>query len=522
MRIPTRSDVTTRHLLIRPISALALLAAGALALAGCASGAGQDAVAVAVDEAIADSGLDGGGWGVLAVDRETGEIVYELNSTIPFVPGSVQKSFTTSAALEILGAESTITTPVYGTGVISADGVLEGDLVLAGRGDFSFGLRDQPDGTLEITSFDHNEANSGLVAVGLNTGDPLAALRGLAEQLVAAGVTSVAGQVLVDDTYFDPQMDWPDGRIDAIWVNENLVDLVITPGELGAAPEVRMIPGLDGLALVNEVETIEGDVVDVDVEMSGSTVTATGTIGIDAGEVVRNTEVDDPAAFARMAFAQVLTAAGITIDGGGTGMLPSAYDEPIAQWESAPIWQLARVVQKMSYNRGADLLACLIAVEGGSTSCVDGVAAVADYTASVGVPTEGLRLYDPAGSNDYNRTSAVLQVALMRQAAAAQYGELFVDIQPVAGIDGSLSGTGAGTSAEGMIQAKTGSRVVWYPTTGQFFELAQAYSGYMTTDSGRDLVFAILFNSTLVDDVPGVLDVSAKVAEVMFALQREG
>ncbi|GAA1949174.1 D-alanyl-D-alanine carboxypeptidase/D-alanyl-D-alanine endopeptidase [Microbacterium aquimaris] len=507
----------------RPVFATAALAAALVAVTGCtASDADISSdLASAVDEAIADTGLDGGGWGILAVDRGSGEVVYERGSTLPLVPGSIQKSFTTAAALDILGAASTITTPVYAAGGVT-DGTVEGDLVLVGRGDFSFGLRDQPDGTLEITSFDHNEANTGLLPVGLNTGDPLAALRSLADQLVEAGVTTVSGGIAVDDTYFEPETAWPDGRIDSIWVNENLIDVVLEPAGVGETAGVRVIPQLASLTVENDVETVAGDEVDVVVEQVGDEVVVSGSIGVDAGETVRNTQVDDPVAFAAMAFADVLAEAGIEVQGEAGVPVPAYAGDPVATWESAPISEFARVVQKMSYNRGADLLACLIGVQEGGSTCTAGLAAVLEHAGRLGVPTDEVRLFDAAGSNDYNRTSAHAQVELMKAAADGDHGSIFVDIQPLAGVDGSLSGTGAGTDAEGMIQAKTGTRVVFYPTTDQLFVLAQAYSGYMTTASGRDLVFAVIFNSALVDTVPEVLEASERVASVMLTLQREG
>lgn len=513
----------TSSVLRRLAPTAAALAVASLALAACtASDANQTSdLATAIDEAIVDTGLDGGGWGVLAVDRGSGEVVYERASTVPFVPGSIQKSYTTAAALDILGAASTITTPVYATGGVS-EGTLEGDLVLVGRGDFSFGLRDQPDGTLEITSFDHNEANTGLLPVGLNTGDPLAALRALADQLVEAGVTTVSGGVAVDDAYFEPETTWPDGRIDSIWVNENLIDVVVTPTREGESATVRVIPALPSLTVSSDVETVAGGEVDVVIDQVGDAVVVSGSIGADAGATVRNTQIDDPAGFAAMAFGDVLAEAGIEVEGTIGAAVPEYSGDPVATWESAPISELARVVQKMSYNRGADLLACLIAVQEGGRTCTEGLAAVLAHAGRLGVPTDEVRLLDAAGSDDYNRTSAHAQVELMKAAADGDHGSIFVDMQPLAGVDGSLAGTGAGTDAEGTIQAKTGTRVVGYPATEQLFVLAQAYSGYMTTASGRDLVFAVIFNSALVDTVPEVLETSDRVASVMLTLQREG
>ncbi|MBB2976187.1 D-alanyl-D-alanine carboxypeptidase/D-alanyl-D-alanine-endopeptidase (penicillin-binding protein 4) [Microbacterium endophyticum] len=503
--------------------AIALLLS-AVMLAGC-TGSDDGELQSAIEDVTEDPMFAGGGWGILAVDIETGETVYELNSTVPFVPGSIQKSFTTAAALDLLGENSVVTTPVYATGSV-VEGALKGDLVLAGRGDFSFGLRDLSDGTLEITSFDHNEANSGLLPVELNSGDPLSALRSLAGDLRDSGVTSVSGNVYVDNQYFNTMNEWPDDRIDSIWLNENVVDLEFTPRTVGDTPTMRVVPDLDVLRVINNVEVIEGDQVDIDVSMVDMTVTASGTIGIDSDVSVRNTRVSDPVAFTAAAFVEVLEDEGITVLGDSgeypAGRETSSAGEPLAEWTSAPLSEFARVVQKISYNRGADLLACLIAVSEGSRDCVDGVTAVLSVAGDVGSSEAAIKLFDPAGSIDENRTSAQAHVDFLIGALDKTWGDTFVDLQPISGVDGSLTSLGEGTDAVGKIHAKTGTRILGYPTTQQLLYLARAYSGYITTVDDRELAFTVIFNSTTVDDIPGVFAINDRVADIVLALQEHG
>ena len=426
--------------------AAALAAAAALALAACApasswpgtgpgSGAegpadGGDAeLGAAIDALTTAPRFANSAWSILAVDRATGETVLERNATAPLVPGSIMKSFTTGTALEVLGADSRVATTVHGLGALTG-GVLEGGLALVGAGDFSFGLRDLPDGSLWVGGFDHNEANTGLFPPELPPGDPLAGLRDLAAQLVDRGVTRVTGDVVVDNRLFETETDWPDGRIDSIWVNENLIDASLTPGAVGAPPAVELRPGLRLLELVNEASTVAGDGVDILVEDLGAgRIRVSGTIGAEAGVTVRTAQLADPVDFARRAFIEVLADAGITVDGTAAvnraELLPERYaSAPLASRDSATTAERVKVVLKISYNRGADLFGCLVAVATGSTVCEDALAVILDTITEVGSPDGSVFVFDPAGSLDYDRTSAAGQVGFILGAAERPWGGL--------------------------------------------------------------------------------------------------
>src|SRR5690606_37903531 len=127
----------------------------------------------------------------------------------------------------------------------------------------------------------------------------------------------------------------------------------------------------------------------------------------------------------------------------------------------------------------------------------------------LGAPAGSAFVFDPAGSVDYDRTSAAGHVGLLLGAAERPWGEVWHAAMPISGVDGSLASLGAGTASDGMIQAKTGSRILEYPATGGLVYLAQSYAGYMTTASGRDLAFAIIVNAIRVDTFDGLFEVMA-------------
>ena len=73
-------------------------------------------------------------WGVAVRDLATGRWVARHAADRYFVPASNLKLVVSATALERLGADYTWRTSVYGTEPIGAAGVLDGDLVLYGRG----------------------------------------------------------------------------------------------------------------------------------------------------------------------------------------------------------------------------------------------------------------------------------------------------------------------------------------------------------------------------------------------------
>jgi D-alanyl-D-alanine carboxypeptidase/D-alanyl-D-alanine-endopeptidase (penicillin-binding protein 4) len=103
-------------------------------------------------------------WAYLVLDQTTGEVLASQSPLRMFDAGSTMKTFAVAAALEHYGIDYVFRTPVYRTGTQSGD-TLNGNLVLVGSGDLSFGLRKQPDGSLyyeNLPALDHSYATVGL------------------------------------------------------------------------------------------------------------------------------------------------------------------------------------------------------------------------------------------------------------------------------------------------------------------------------------------------------------------------
>jgi D-alanyl-D-alanine carboxypeptidase/D-alanyl-D-alanine-endopeptidase (penicillin-binding protein 4) len=508
-----------RRLDIFPLAFLAVLAAPACNSASSPSTASiptslQDAITkVASKPAYAHSRL-----AVLIEDSATGEKLLDRDSTKMFVPGSIMKTYSTSAALEGYGPNYRFRTPVYS---------MNGNLILVASGDFSMGLRDKPNGTLAFNSFpeiDHNYADTGLPGPALLKGsDPLAALNALAAQVRASGVRSVR-DVAIDDRLFTTYAGWPDGIISPIWINENVVDITVAPTDPGEAPAVDWRPKVAGLRVVSNVTTVAASAKTTPIEVqtnSNGTLTVSGTVAAGATPSLAIWQIPKPADFARTAFIEALHRAGVSVSANATGANPAqllpkaaAYGtaKKVAERISPPLSEFVKAILKVSYNRGADLMVCLVALKVGSRNCPDGLNFELKTITTLGVSPDSTIIYDGAGSVDAARTSPADQSALLQSLTRTSWGHYIHDGMSIMGVDGTQAENQAGTPVAGHIRVKDGSRVGGSPD-GQALLVAKTEVGYIDAKSGRKLVFAVFLN-----DVP--IGASG-VAQTFFTADRD-
>ena len=108
------------------------------------------------------------------------KVLIDQNSTRPLFIGSVRKVFSVGQLLNAVGGAHRYNTPVYRTGSVDR-GVLHGNLIVVASGDLTMGGRTNPDGSIAVSNWDHNEADS-LGNAMLTAPDPLAGYRTLARQ----------------------------------------------------------------------------------------------------------------------------------------------------------------------------------------------------------------------------------------------------------------------------------------------------------------------------------------------------
>ena len=270
-----------------------------------------DDLQAAIDAILADPRYRPSRLGVYVADRETGETIFDIRADEWFLAASTTKLFPVSAALDAYGADYRFETPIYKAGTVSAGGELDGDLILVASGDLTMGGRDTDDGEIAYTPIDHINAGAFPELVTLTPQDPLAGLDKLAAQVAESGITSVSGEVIIDDRLF-PAMPKDTYILTPVWINDNLLDLSLTAGDVGEAATLEWRPMSAAYQVEANVQTVAaGEALDVTVSSPApGQVMVEGKVPADLASWTQIFQVEDPSAHARTLLIEALERAG--------------------------------------------------------------------------------------------------------------------------------------------------------------------------------------------------------------------
>ncbi len=450
-------------------------------------------------------------WGVLVVDARSREVVYEHNADRLFLPASTTKLYSCAAALAAFGPDHRFETAVYRRGEV-ADGRLRGDLILLAQGDPTLGGRTDADGRMAFKDQDHTYANSPTTKAQLTDTDPLGGLRSLARQVKGAGIRQVAGDILIDDRLFPRERGSGSGPdvLSPIVVNDNVVDLVLTPAEKAGEPAaVKIRPETDYVQMDAQVETVEdGKPTRVELRSVGpQRFTVRGQLPVTSKPLVRIVPVDDPSGFARALFIECLRREGVTVTASPIGPPRAELPEKggcanlaqVAVHKSPPFSELIKVTLKVSHNLYASTLPLLLAVKHGKNGTLaEGLKLQREFLASQGVDVATISFGGGAGGSNADSVTPRATVQLLLAMAKRDDYAAFKAGLPVLGVDGTLADVvKADSPARGKAQAKTGT--LWWQDVLNDRPLlrSKALAGTLTTAGGRELVFAMFVN-----DVP--------------------
>lgn len=466
-------------------------------------------------------------WGVHVVDLDSGEVLYSQRSDEQLLVGSVRKLFSVGLALDKLGVNHRFVTPIYRQGELSG-GVLDGNLILVAAGDLSMGGRANPDGSLAITNYDHNEANS-LGNAQLTKPDPLAGYKQLARQVAAAGIREIRGDVIIDDRLFVPFNFRDEFDVRPIFVNDDVVDVMIRPAKPGQPAVVDHRPVSSALAIKSKLAST-GPGTELAIESSPELlqcigkpncwVTFAGNVPTDfkpmftgAWPLVRTVRIVQPQNYARTVLIEALKEAGVTISAPAVAENPVAKlpardsyaaSHQVAKLTSAPYADFANWILQVSYNIGADTSLVLFGLTQGADSMTAALEAErATLAKEFNIAADQFHFIDGSGGGETSITPSAV-VSYLKTTATKEYAPQFTAALPSLAVSGSLAmvdkflATPDLAAAKGQVQAKTGTYLTG-DAQGRLTLRAQAFAGYITTKSGRRLAYALVVNN--VEDI---------------------
>jgi len=449
-------------------------------------------------------------FGIEFYSMDSGKVLYQRNSSKLMVPGSTTKLVTEGTALELFGGDYRFHTFVYRTGPLNKKGVLEGDLVLLGSGDLNLSGRTQADGTLAYENMDHSYGGSDSKGVG---GDPLGAIKDLAQQIAAKGIKRVKGRVLVDTSLF------PEGTrelgtgvvISPIVVNDNVIDVIASPGpSVGAPVSLEVSPNTTYVQITNKATTGKADslpTIDYTEDKTNAdgthAVTVSGSIPLSKPFGMMAYRVPEPSRFAAIVLAEALRRNGIDVSSEQKAPSPdfkalaSNYrpEYVVAEHVSPPLKEDVKITLKLSQNLHASttpyLLGALLAHKNKDVDQA-GFDLENEFLKKAGLDLTAACQSDCAGGNAFFTADFMVHYLLFMSKQKD-----FQDFKrglPIMGRDGTLYKIQVSSPAAGHVFAKTGTYAVGDSLNNNVMVTGKGLAGFMETAKGEHLAFALYAN----------------------------
>jgi len=427
-------------------------------------------------------------WGVKVVLLDSGKVIFEENPQKLFSPASNSKLYTVALALDRLGADYRIKTSLYAAAKPSA-GVLQGDLVVFGRGDPTINAR-------------------------LHNNEIFAALEPLVAALTNAGVQRITGDLIGDDSYFrgppygsgwawDDTESYYGAEISALTINDNSLQVSVKPGsKVGETCALTISPPTSYISFSNRTETATNGVrrtISFYRPLEQNAIYASGRMPLEIPIFMDDVTVHNPAGLFISFFKEALMRHGIKVEGKlrTVNWLERQVDpiriEKLVEMgsvESPPLRDIAREIMKPSQNLYTDLLLAHVGEQHriaqsapNETSEELGIRELNKFLAETGVKKGDVFFEEGSGLSRNNLTTPNATVALLQYMSRHKCADVYSNSLPIAGVDGTLRGRMKGTAAAGNVRAKTGT-LRW----------ANSLSGYVTTAAGERLLFSIMLN----------------------------
>lgn len=437
-------------------------------------------------------------WGVLIKSLKDGKVWYKQNSEKMFMPASNEKIPTAASVLVNLGPDFKFETFLTYNGIIQ-DSVLHGDIIIFSDGD----------PTLYNKFFD----------------DPRDLFFHWADLLRLMGIKKINGNIVGDDNAFDDNpygygwsfsgLDvWYSAEIGALQLNENYVDLEIIP-PVNKYDTVKIIPNLPSkyFNIINNLTVIDSGFsrISVSREFGTNNITVSGKVAAGRKPFERSPSISNPTLFYVTVLKEVLDSSGVIVAG-----IPMDCDD-IKLWDHKPedfiliekhlsptLKEILKGMMKRSQNLYAETMPRVLGLKKENVGSFRmGKKVVEETLSGFGIKPETYAYMDGSGLSRYDYISPEQIVKILEGMQKSKFAKDWMELLPIAGVDGTLKNRMKGTKAEGNVRAKTGT-----------ISNVRSLSGYVTTKSGEELVFSFIVNGHLLSS-KDTEDVTDSVLEML-------
>jgi len=427
-------------------------------------------LAQSIDSLMADSSLEQAQCGLYLIELGGPDPLYARNQDQLLIPASVNKIFTTVAALHQLGPNRRFPTAVYGQSDW-AGGKLKGDVYLKGFG------------------------------------DPLLSSAGLEElafRLMSRGIVQITGDLIVDASYLDTVKYgsgwmWDEGPhaynapISALSANQNIFEVSFRPSSrIGRKAAVNAGPGLPYLRIRNQVVTsrpgikrkIKAERVHTE---EGDVFTFTGHLPQDDSVQYNSFSISEPALYCGALFARALENQGVRFTGRvRSGATPESL-ACLALHESPPLYAMIQKMNKESDNFIAEMLFRQVSRDSFAFASPepDTFNGVERNLHRMGFAPGSFKVADGSGLSRYNLCYPRMVAGVL----TALYNDPLLQTElleslPLAGVDGTLYKRMQNGGNKIRVRAKTGT------LTG-----ISCLAGFAFGPDDKTYCFAMMFNN---------------------------
>lgn len=409
-----------------------------------------------IDVILQNNDLSTANVGLIVQSVKTGEYFYKYNETKNFIPASTLKIITTGTAINYLGKDFKFNTKLYLDGIISESGEFKGNIIVKGFGDPTLSDNYKSD-IYSIFDF-------------------------WISQLDSLGISSIKGNIIGDDSYFDniyypAGWSWDDmiypysAQVSALSIYDNSVDIIIEQGDtIGASTKYRILPENSYVRVINNVNTIskgQGSEVEALRDPVTNVIELYGNLEFDStksNRIVKSVTIDQPTLFFLNVFKERLLKKnikfrGALLDSDDWNQEIKYYElNSLPDYESPSLAEIIKVINKKSHNLGAEILLKTLGKEiYGVGSTQKGLEVVYSYLNKLGVQTSKLSIVDGSGLSRLNLISPLSLNNFLYELNKSKNKDVFRKSLSIPNEEGTLKRRFINTLAEKNIYAKTGS-----------------------------------------------------------------